>query len=74
MPPPRTLGDPMDPMARSRNPNSFGPSPLVLAEARTLVRDLFEVNEKLTITVTADSVTFTDDLKRERTYPTDGKK
>ncbi len=74
MPPPRMPVDPMDPNSRGRNPNSFGPSPLVLAEARTLVRDLFEVNEKLSIAITADSVTFTDDLKRERSYPTDGKK
>jgi hypothetical protein len=59
---------------RTRDPNGFGASPLVLAERRTLVRDLLEINEKITIRVAADSVSFTDDLGRALTYPTDGKK
>jgi hypothetical protein len=76
VPPTRAPGDPAgDPAGyRGRGPGTFGPSPLILAEARTLVRDLFEINERLTITVSPEAVTFTDDLGRERTYPTDGKK
>jgi len=44
-----------------------------LAERRALVRDLLEVPELLRIRVTNDSVIFTDDLLRERTYPVNGK-
>jgi hypothetical protein len=79
-PPQRTPGDPMTPIGpdpsggRTRDPNGYGASSLVLAERRTLVRDLLEINEKLTIRVTSDSVSFTDDLGRALTYPTDGKK
>jgi len=82
-PPQRTPGDPMGPIGamgpdpaggRTRDPNGYGASSLVLAERRTLVRDLLEINEKLTIKVTSDAVSFTDDLGRSRTYPTDGKK
>jgi hypothetical protein len=75
-PPSRMPGDPMsaDPNAYRRGGGTFGPNPLVLAEQRTLVRDLMEVNEKLTIKVASESVVFTDDLGRSRTYPTDGKK
>jgi hypothetical protein len=79
-PPQRTPGDPMGPIGpdpsggRTRDPNAFGSNPLVLAERRTLVRDLLEINEKLTIKVTSDMVSFTDDLGRVLTYPTDGKK
>ena len=46
---------------------------MFIAERRALVGDLMEVPEILTIRVTNESVTFVDDLKRERTYPTDGK-
>jgi hypothetical protein len=41
---------------------------------RDLARDLLEVPESLTIRVAADSVTFTDDLDRTQTYPTNGRK
>lgn len=47
---------------------------LLAAERRTLLRDLLEVNEKLTIRADADKVSITDDLKRERVYATDGRK
>lgn len=47
---------------------------LLAAERRTLLRDLLEVPEKLTIRAAAESVSITDDLKRERVYATDGKK
>jgi len=47
---------------------------LLAAERRTLLRDLLEVPEKLTIRAAAGSVSITDDLKRERVYATDGKK
>ena len=47
---------------------------ILAAERRTLLRDLLEVPEKLTIRATAAQVSITDDLKRERVYATDGKK
>ena len=47
---------------------------ILAAERRTLLRDLLEVPEKLTIRATADQVSITDDLKRERVFATDGKK
>lgn len=47
---------------------------LLAAERRTLLRDLLEVPEKLTIQANADKVSITDDLKRERVYQTDGKR
>ena len=46
---------------------------LFMSERRALVRDLLEVPELLRITVTNEGVTFVDDLKRERTYLTNGK-
>ena len=46
---------------------------IIAAERRTLVRDLLEVPEKLTITSDGNDVTFIDDLKRARTYVADGK-
>ncbi len=54
----------------------FGPSPNALAmiEQGDLRRDLLEVPEVLKIVVTDASVSFTDDLDRERVYPTSGKK
>ena len=45
-----------------------------IIETRQLVRDLLEVPEALTFKVTPESVSITDDLDRERTYPTDNKK
>ena len=47
---------------------------LLAAERRTLLRDLLEVPEKLTIRAAADLVSITDDLKRERSYVPDGRK
>ena len=47
---------------------------IMAAERRTLLRDLLEVPEKLTIRATANQVSITDDLKRERVYATDGRK
>ena len=46
---------------------------IIAAERRTLVRDLLEVPEKLTITSAGPEMTFVDDLKRSRTYTADGK-
>jgi hypothetical protein len=47
---------------------------MVMMETRELMRDLMEIPEKLTIKVASDAVTVTDDLGRERVYPTDNKK
>lgn len=47
---------------------------LLAAERRTLLRDLLEVPEKLTIRAAAAEVSITDDLKRERIFATDGKR
>jgi hypothetical protein len=47
---------------------------MAIIETRELVRDLLEVPETLTLKLTPDSVIITDDLDRERTYPTDNKK
>jgi hypothetical protein len=47
---------------------------LLAAERRTLLRDLLEVPEKLTIRAAAEMVSITDDLKRERVFATDGKR
>jgi hypothetical protein len=44
------------------------------AERRTMMRDLLEVSEHLTIKVSASAVSFTDDFDRERSYPTNDKK
>lgn len=54
-------------------PRGLGMSPMGLAEMRTLTRDLMEVPEKLTLKILPDGISVTDDLERERTYPTDGK-
>jgi hypothetical protein len=54
-------------------PRGLGMSPMGLAEMRTLTRDLMEVPEKLTLKVSPESISVTDDLERERIYPTDGK-
>lgn len=53
---------------------SVGPTPEMLREARDTARDLLEVAERLTIKVTPDTVSITDDLDRERTYLTDGRR
>jgi hypothetical protein len=47
---------------------------LIVNERRDLMRDLLEVPVELAIKVTADAVTITDDLDREHTYPTTGRK
>jgi hypothetical protein len=46
---------------------------VIAAERRTLIRDLLEIPETLTIRATDAVVTITDDLKRERAYETDGR-
>lgn len=58
------------PTVRSSSP--FAPSPLTVREHRDMVRDLMEIPETLQVVVTETAVTITDDLGRERTYPTDG--
>jgi len=50
----------------------IGPTPEMLRASRDLMRDLLEIPESLTVSVTPDSITFSDDLDRRRTYPTDG--
>jgi hypothetical protein len=50
------------------------PTPAMMREAQDLSRDLLEVPERLTIAVDPAAVTITDDLARERVYPTDGHK
>ena len=52
----------------------FAMTPFAMAEYRGFVRDLMEVPFELIISVAADSVTFKDDLDRELTFPTDGRK
>jgi hypothetical protein len=52
----------------------LGPTPEMLRESRDMARDLLEVSERLVIAVAEDRVTITDDLERERTYFTDGRK
>jgi hypothetical protein len=47
---------------------------MAIVETREIVRDLLEVPETLMVKVTPEGVTITDDLARERTYPTDYKK
>jgi hypothetical protein len=59
------------------NPNppgrGMGPA-LITSLLKDLARDLLEVPETLNIKVTEDSVTFVDDLDRELTFVTNGKK
>jgi hypothetical protein len=52
----------------------FALTPFAMAEYRGFVRDLMEVPFELTIRVATDAVTFIDDLDRELTFPTDGRK
>jgi len=54
--------------------NGLGPTPAMMREARDMSRDLLEVPEALTIAVSDDAVTITDDLERGRTYRTDNEK
>lgn len=54
--------------------SAFAPSTYMLRENRDLSRDLLEIAETLTFAVAADSITVTDDLKRERTFPTDNQR
>jgi hypothetical protein len=49
-------------------------TPEMMRETRNLSRDLLEIPEALTIRVTADAISFTDDIERTRTYPTTGVK
>ena len=49
-------------------------TPEMMRETRNLTRDLLEIPEALTIRVTADAISFTDDIERTRTYPTTGVK
>ena len=51
----------------------YGPA-LMATELRDTERDLVEIPIRLTIALLADAVSFKDDLARERTYPTAGKK
>jgi hypothetical protein len=44
----------------------------LVRKAEDFLRDLLEVPESYAIEVTGGSVTFTDDLERQHTYPTDG--
>jgi hypothetical protein len=52
----------------------FALTPFAMAEVRGFMRDLLEVPFALTIRVDADTVTFIDDLGRELSFPTDGRK
>jgi hypothetical protein len=45
----------------------------MIRDAENFVRDMLEIPEQLHIRVLADAVVFTDDLQRERKYPTDGR-
>jgi hypothetical protein len=52
----------------------MSPFALSMSELRGLYRDLLEVPETLKINVADGTVALTDDLDRQRTYPTTGKK
>ena len=52
----------------------MSPFTLSMSEVRGLFRDLLEVPEILKIKVTDGTVSFSDDLDRERSYPSTGKK
>jgi hypothetical protein len=49
------------------------PGMVLVSELRELTRDLLEIPEQLTLGVADSTVTITDDLDREQTYPTDKK-
>ena len=70
-------GNPYGGGAGMPNPNPPGPRmgpALITSLLKDLARDLLEVPELLNIKVTPEAVTFTDDLDRELTYVTNGKK
>lgn len=71
--PPRSVPVPRD-GAEPERASPFAPSPQMLRENRDLSRDLLEIAETLTLVVTPDAVAITDDLGRERTYPTDNRR
>ena len=52
----------------------LGPTVAMIQENRSLTRDLLEVPESLTISLTSGQITFVDDLLRARVYPTSGEK
>ncbi len=52
----------------------FAPSPHMLRENRDLTRDLLEIAETLAFAVSDDTVMITDDLGRERSYPSDNRR
>ena len=52
----------------------LGPTISMIQENRSLTRDLMEVPESLTISLTPSQITFVDDLRRERVYPTTGER
>ena len=70
---PGTAGDPNSGGGAFGGPSGRGRM-MAMMETRELMRDLMEIPELLTIKVAADAVTVTDDLGRERVYPTDNKK
>jgi hypothetical protein len=76
--PPRPIVPRAAPAARDASDDDrvspFAPSPQMIRENRDLSRDLLEIAETLTFTVSADAVTITDDLGRARTYPTDNQR
>lgn len=52
----------------------LGPTVAMIQENRSLTRDLLEVPESLSISVSPGQISFVDDLFRERVYPTTGEK
>jgi hypothetical protein len=76
--PPRPIVPRPAPVARDgaeqERASPFAPSPQMLRENRDLSRDLLEIAETLTFVITPDAVAITDDLGRERTYPTDNRR
>ena len=52
----------------------LGPTVAMIQENRSLTRDLLEVPESLSISLSPGQITFVDDLFREHVYPTTGEK
>lgn len=52
----------------------FSPSAQSMREARDMARDVLEVPETLTLSVSPSTITFVDDLERTHTYQTDGRR
>lgn len=69
---PRSAGPGRGADSASDRGTLFPPSPEMMRENRELSRDLLEVAETLSIAVSPDTVSITDDLGRELTFPTDG--